>query len=226
MEPMQLSACVLKLCRASKAKIHHIHVICSRLPYYRLNPMSCDTTGHMVLMFFKLSMVIALYIVFHSTSTLCLFCSTSSKLKCQLLPKEEQHNATIIVLPSTFRTATVFYEHQLSWNIHPCPAKLNVAVKPPDVAPRAGLKPQMVVPVVDSASANDSGSALRRYKTQINVYHLQMTSQDLRSVQIYRCSTGPPLSPLRRRRAAMIKTSPNANVPRSHFLCFIYFVGC
>lgn len=139
---------------------------------------------------------------------------------------KEQHNATIIVLPSTFRAVTVFYEHQLSWIIRPCPSKLNVAVKPPDVAPRAGLEPQMVVPVVDSTSANDSGSALRRYKTQINVYRPQMTSQDLRSEQIYRCSTGPPLSPLRRRRTAMIKTSPNANVPHSHFLCFIYFVGC
>lgn len=65
-----------------------------------------------------------------------------------------------------------------------------------------------------------------RYKTQINVYCHEMTSQDLRSEQIYRCSTTPPASPLPQLHIAKIKTTLNASVPCSHFLSFIYLVGC
>ena len=63
------------------------------------------------------------------------------------------------------------------------------------------------------------------YKTQINVYRQEMTSQDLRPIQIYRCSTTLLLSPLPQVHIALIKTTPNARVPCSHLLCFIYFVG-
>lgn len=64
-----------------------------------------------------------------------------------------------------------------------------------------------------------------RYNTQINVYCRRMTSQELKSVQIYRCSTTPLLSPLPLVHIALIKTTWNASVPCSHLLCFIYFVG-
>jgi len=64
-------------------------------------------------------------------------------------------------------------------------------------------------------------------KTQINVYTQEMTSQELWSVQIYRCSTTttPLVSPLPQVHIAQIKTTLSTSIPHSHLICFIYLVG-